>query len=191
MKALRSLTGWFLVADLRTRYAKALFELSVERGLTADYLEQAAFISSALADEDFRRIISHPRISMAQKYAFLDGAFAGRIHDDLLGFMRLTVTKNREEFLAPAMDALVEMLRSHHNFTTAKVVSAVTLTSEQQNQLKVVLMRKIGKQIELNIEVDPSIMGGFRLHVDGFIFDRTVKRLLKDMKENIGKGHLK
>jgi len=179
------------VADLRVRYANALFELSVERGLTSDYLEQAAFISSALAGDECQRIIRHPRISMAQKYAFLDGAFAGRIHDDLLGFMRLTVTKNREEFLAPAMDTLVEMIRRHHNFTTAKVVSAVELTPEQKNQLKVVLMRKIGKQVELNIEVDPSLMGGFRLHVDGYIFDRTVKRLLKDMKENIGKGHLK
>ena len=173
------------MADLRTRYARALFELSVERGLTSDYLEQAAFISSVLTDPECQRIITHPRLPITEKFAFLDGAFAGWVHDDFLGFMRLTVTKNREEFLAPALDTLVEIIRHHQNYTTAKVVSAVPLSQDQQNQLKITLMRKLGKQVELIAEIDPSLIGGFRLHVDGFIFDRTVRRLLKDMKESI------
>ena len=174
------------MADLSTRYARSLFELAIERGLASDYKEQAAFISDAFSDEECKRIITHPRIPMAEKYAFLDGAFAGRIHEDLLGFMRLTVAKNREEFLAPALDVLVEMIHRHQNFTTAKVVSAAVLTPEQENRLKLSLMRKLGKQVELMVEVDASLIGGFRLHVDGHVFDRTVRRMLKDMKETIG-----
>jgi len=173
------------MADLSTRYAAALFELALERGLVDDYLQQAAFISAIIREEDCRRVITHPRIPEAEKFAFLDGAFKGRIHDDLLGFMRLTVTKNREAFLAPALDALVMMIRRHQNHTTAKVVSAVALTPEQESQLKIVLTRKLGKTVELSVEVDMSVIGGFRLHVDGHVFDRTLRRLLKDMKENI------
>ncbi|MCL2362186.1 MAG: ATP synthase F1 subunit delta [Defluviitaleaceae bacterium] len=177
------------MADLQTRYAKALFELSIERGLTSDYMEQAGFISTAIADPECQRIIAHPRIPMKEKFAFLDNAFAGRVHDDLLRFMRLTVTKNREEFLAPAMDNLVEMIRRHQNFTTAKVVSAFDLTLEQITRLQTALTRKLGKQVEVETETDSSLIGGFRLHVDGHIFDRTIKHLLKDMKETIGKGN--
>ena len=173
------------MADLSTRYAKALFELALERGLTSDYLEQAAFISHALSEADAQRIITHPRIPIADKFAFFDGAFAGRIHEDLLGFMRLTVTKNREEFLTSALDALVEMIRRHQNYTTAKVVSAFELTPEQLSQLRLTLARKLSKQVELKAEVDTSLIGGFRVHVDGHIFDRTLKRMLKDMKETI------
>jgi len=173
------------VADLSTRYARSLFELAVERGLTSDYKEQAAFISTALSDEECQRFITHPRIPVAEKFAFFDGAFAGRVHEDLLGFMRLTVTKNREKFMAPALDALVEMIRRHQNFTTAKVISAIALTPEQESRLKVSLMGKLGKQVELEAEVDASLIGGFRVHVDGHVFDRTIKRLLKDMKEQI------
>ena len=176
------------MADLSTRYATALFELSLERGLTSDYMQQAAFIRDIVADKECRRIFAHPRVSEAEKFAFLDNAFAGRIHEDLLGFMRLTVTKNREEYLAPALDALVEMIRRHQNYTTARVVSAVAFTSEQESRLRVLLARKLGKVVELSVEVDVSVIGGFRLHVDGYVFDRTVKRLLKDMQENI-KSH--
>ena len=173
------------MADLQTRYAKALFELSVERGLTADYKEQADFISSAMSDSEAQQIITHPRIPMKEKFAFLDNAFAGRVHDDLLGFMRLIVTKNREEFLAPAMDNLVEMIRRHQNFTKVKVVSAFALTDEQLSQVRRSLMRKLGKQVEIEEEIDVSLIGGFRLHVDGHIFDRSIKQMLKEMKENL------
>ena len=171
------------MADLSTRYAKALFELSVERGLTEDYLEQAAFISGAL--EESEHILTHPRIPRAEKYAFLDAAFKGRVHDDLLGFMHLTVTKDREEFMASALGALVEMIRRHQNYTTAKVVSAVALTPEQLDQLKLGLMNKLGKQVELEAEVDTSLIGGVRIHVDGYVLDRTVKYLLREMKHKI------
>ena len=173
------------MADLSIRYATALFELALERGLVSDYLQQAAFISAAMKEEDCKRIITHPRIAPDDKFAFLDGAFAGRIHDDLLGFMRLTVTKNREDYLAPALDALVNMIRRHQKYATAKVVSAVALTPEQESQLRIVLTRKLGKTIDLSVDVDASVIGGFRLHVDGHVFDRTIKNLLKDMKETI------
>ena len=68
------------MADLSARYATALFELALERGFADDYLQQAAFISTTMQDEDCRRIITHPRIPPEEKFAFLDGAFAGRIH---------------------------------------------------------------------------------------------------------------
>jgi len=174
------------MASLPKRYATALFELSREGGLMPEYLEQAAFISTVMQGEECKRIITHPRIPAAEKFAFLDGAFAGRIHEDLLGFMRLTVTKNREAYLTLALDELVEMIRRYQNHTTAKVISAVALTPEQENQLRAVLARKLGKVVELSVDVDASVIGGFRLHVDGFVFDRTLRRLLKDMKENIG-----
>ena len=176
------------MADLSIRYATALFELSLERRLTSEYMQQAAFISEIMKETEVKRIITHPRIPADEKHAFLDGAFAGRVHADLLGFMRLTVTKNREAYLAPAMDALIDMIRSHMNQATAKVVSASELTPEQERRLLSVLTRKLGKTIALSVEVDPSLIGGFRLHVEGYVFDRSIKHLLKDLRQTIGKG---
>jgi len=175
------------MAKLQTRYAKAMFELSIERGLTDAYKEQATFISIAMSDPETNRIITHPRISIKEKLAFLDAVFTNRVHDDFLGFMRLLVTKNREEFLVLAMDNLVKLILQHQNFTTAKVVSAYSLSNEQLSGLQASLMRKLGKRVDVETEVDIELIGGFRIHVDGYIFDRTIKHLLKDMKENIGK----
>ena len=176
------------MADLGIRYATALFEISLESGILDEYLEQAQFLHDTLKDEGAVSVLTHPRISADEKYAFLDEVFSGRIHQDLLGFMKLAVAKNREAFLLPAFEKLTEMIRHKKNQTTAKVVSAVPLTDGQAAQLTSALTRKLGKIVDLLVVVDPTVIAGISIHVDGYFLDRTVRTMLKDMKETVRKG---
>ena len=173
------------MADLGIRYATALFDISHENGLLDDYLAQAQIVCDNIACEDAHRILTHPRISSDEKFAFLQNAFGGFVHQDLLAFMRLVIAKNRQAFLLPALKKLVEMIKTHKRQTTAKVVSAVPLTDAQTAQLTAALSRKINKQVDVTVLVDPSVIAGISIHVDGYFIDRTVKSMLKDMKEKI------
>jgi len=176
------------MADISIRYATALFELSEEGGMLDQYYEQAQFLCRTLEDEDALRILTHPRISADEKYAFVSKAFGESVHQDLLGFMKLVISKNREAFLLPALTKLVDMIRYHKNQTTARIVSAVPLTDAQATQLTGILSRKLGKQVDLTVVVDPSVIAGVSIHVDGYFLDRTVKTMLKDMKETLTTG---
>jgi F-type H+-transporting ATPase subunit delta len=173
------------VADLGIRYATALFDISRESGLLNDYLEQAQLVRDNIKSEDAQRVLTHPRISSDEKFAFLQKSFGEHIHQDLLGFMRLVVSKNREAFLLPALNKLVEMIETHQRKTTARVVSAVPLSSAQLTELNALLVKKTNKQVSITVVVDPSVIAGVSIHVDGFFLDRTVRTMLKDMKENI------
>ena len=176
------------MADLGIRYATALFEISQEGGLLSDYLEQAQFMRDTLKDEDALRILTHPRITADEKYAFISKAFGESIHQDLLGFMRLVISKNREAYLLPALSKLVDMIKYHQRQTTARVTTAVPLTDAQAAQITATLSRKLGKQVELTVLVDPSVIAGISIHVDGYFLDRTIKTMLKDMKETVRRG---
>jgi F-type H+-transporting ATPase subunit delta len=178
------------VADLGIRYATALFEMSEESGLLGVYLEQAQFLRDTLQDEDALRILTHPLIPADEKYAFLTEAFGKAIHQDLLGFMKLVIAKNREAYLLPALTKLVDMIKVRQNQTTARVVSAVPLTDVQAAQLAVTLSKKLGKQVDITVLVDPSVIAGISIHVDGYFLDRTVKTMLKDMKETVKRSGL-
>ncbi|MCL2355656.1 MAG: ATP synthase F1 subunit delta [Defluviitaleaceae bacterium] len=173
------------MADLGIRYATALFDISQENGLLDDYLEQARLIRDNIVDEDAQSILTHPRISSEEKFAFLQKAFEKNIHCDLMGFIRLVVTKNREAFLLPAVDRLIDMIKEYKRQTTAKVVSAVPLTDEQAAKLTTVLSKKLNKQVDITVLVDPSVIAGISIQADGYFFDRTVRTMLKDMKESI------
>jgi F-type H+-transporting ATPase subunit delta len=178
------------VADLGIRYAAALFEISQESGLLGEYLEQAQLVRDNIKSEEAQRVLTHPRISSDEKIAFLQQAFGENIHQDLFGFMRLVVLKNREVFLLPALNKLVDMIKEYKHQTTAKVVSAVPLTDAQAAQLVETLSKKLGKQVDVTILVDPSVIAGISIHVDGYFLDRTVKTMLKDMKESLRSNQL-
>jgi F-type H+-transporting ATPase subunit delta len=183
------------MADLGKRYATALFELSAEQGLLAQYLDQATFLRDTLAGEECKAFITHPRVSGTDKRAFFDRVFSGHIHRDLMGFLHLAVKKNREDFLLPALSQLVEMIRQHHNQTTARVVSAVPLTNEQLTRLAALLTRKLNKKVDVQVLIDPSVIGGLSIQADGYYIDRTMRHLLRDMKNEVkqivkkGSGH--
>jgi F-type H+-transporting ATPase subunit delta len=173
------------MADLGKRYATALFELSSEQGMLAQYLDQAIFLRNALQEEECKTFLAHPRVTGAEKSAFFDKVFLEHLHRDMMGFLHLAVSKNREAFLLPALNQLIEMIRTHHNQTTARIVSAVPLTEGQLASLAALLTRKLNKIVDVQVVVDPAVIGGFSIQADGFFVDRTLRYLLRTMKEDV------
>jgi F-type H+-transporting ATPase subunit delta len=176
------------VADLSIRYASALFEISQESGLLSEYLEQAQLLRDNLQEEEALLVLTHPRISSDEKNAFITKVFGDSIHRDLLGFIRLVISKNREAYLVPALEKLIEKINVYRNQTSAKVISAEPLTDAQITQLADILSRKLGKTVDITVVVDPSVIAGISIQVDGYFLDRTVKSILKDMKETFKRG---
>jgi F-type H+-transporting ATPase subunit delta len=173
------------MADLGKRYAIALFELSAEQNLLALYLDQATFLRDSFSEEECKRFVTHPRIAGAEKIAFFEKVFAEYIHKDLMGFLCLAVNKNREAFLLPALNELIEMIRRHQNQITAKVVSAVPLTDGQLAGLAALLTRKLNKKVDVQVLIDPTVIGGLSIQADGFYIDRTIRYLLRNMKDEV------
>jgi len=174
-----------LVNRLSTRYATAIFNLSVERGTLNKNLDQAILIRDVLADEGCQNIITHPRISPAQKQSFFNESFSNHVSQDLMGFLHLAIAKNRETIIVPTLLSFIGMANDFVRKTTATVVSAVPLKSEQVNSLARLLSKKTNKQVSIEQKVDPSILGGLYVQVDGYFIDRTVKTRLQEVKLNM------
>jgi F-type H+-transporting ATPase subunit delta len=173
------------VAQLNNRYASALFKLASERGLINEYLEQAVFLRDTLNETECNKVLTHPKITSAQKRDFFEKSFGGSIHGDLIGLLNLAVEKNREKFVVPALITFIDMANAALRRTKALVVSAVPLKNEQISNITAVLARKTNKQVEVEVKIDPSVIGGLFIQVDGYFMDRTVKTRLEDMKVNL------
>ena len=176
------------MAQLSKRYATAIYDLSMERDMLNENLNQALFMREVLEDEACKSIITHPRITAAEKRSFFDEVFLKHISTDLLGFLHLAVTKNREAFIVPALTAFIDMAHDHLQKTTAQVISAVPLRDEQVSALTALLSRKISKQVTLEQKVDPAIIGGLYIQVDGYFVDRTIRTRLQDIKLSLSEG---
>ena len=178
------------MAQLSNRYASAVFDLAMERGTLEDCLTQAVFLREMLSDNDCKTIFTHPRISSTEKKSFLDEAFKSQINDELMGLLHLVVDKNREEFIDPILAEFVNLANRQLRKATAQVVSAVPLRDDQQTRLADLLSRKLDKQVNVNVKVNPAVIGGLYISVDGYFIDRTIKTRLQEMKSEMSEAVL-
>jgi F-type H+-transporting ATPase subunit delta len=171
--------------QLSARYANALFTLAMETGKLSEFYDQAVSVREALTHSDMPGIMDNPNVTRAEKRAFLDDVFEGKIHELLYGLLSLMFSKNHEKRIVPTLDDFVTMVDAHNGKTTAVLVSATELSDDKIALMKDVLVRKLNKQVEISSSVDTSIIGGFYIFVDGYLIDRTVSKQLNDMRDSI------
>ena len=169
-------------------YASALFDLALKNDAVDEFYSQATFLRDSLNDPECLRILVHPHISASEKHELFKKAFAGRVHKDLLGFLFLAADKNREAFLLPALNELLDLIKKHKKIVTAKVLSAAPYDEGQAAALKDMLSVKLRKTVELQMKVDPSLIGGPYIFVDGYYIDWTVKKRLRDLTVHMKEG---
>jgi F-type H+-transporting ATPase subunit delta len=187
------------MAELSAVYASALFDMFLDRvqkesdsdapgAFEKNYLEQAVFMRDMLSDPDCHKILVHPHISGKEKREFFGNAFAGQINSDFTGVLFLSIQKNREAYLVRAFTELINKVERYQRIARAKVITANLLNDGQIASLTAMLSKKLDKTVEITQEVDPSVIGGIYIYVDGFFIDKTIRTQLREMKSSIIEG---
>ena len=176
------------MAEVSTRYGVALYDLVMERGDLEACLNQAIMVRDALLKPECRRVMAHPHIPAEEKRALLQSLFSGELNDLIMGFVSLLIARNRADALASSLTEFIGLANRAMGRVDARVISAVPLDDMQVLAVQRLLSEKLGKEAELSLEVDPALVGGFSIYVDGHCVDGTVKRRLRDMRDSIVKG---
>ena len=176
------------MAEVSTRYGTALYDLVMESGDLDESLKQAVFLQRALAKPELHQVMAHPHVSAEEKLRLIQSSFPGAFNAQLTGFISLLITKNRASFIGEALREFITLANRAQGRIDAHVVSAAKLDEMQILEIRRLLARKLGKEATISLEVDPSLVGGFAIYVDGHTVDGTVKRRLQDMRDSIVKG---
>jgi F-type H+-transporting ATPase subunit delta len=185
-----------LVADMvRSRWSQprdltdALEELSYGADLIA--AERADHLDD-VEDELFRfgRIVSGSselraaltdRAAGAQaKAGLLHSLLGGRVNPVTERVAVRLVTHPRGRSLEAGIDALSKLAAARRNRTVAVVVSAVPLSDRQKQRLGAALAKIYGRQVHLNLDVDPAVLGGITVRVGDEVIDGTIADRLEE-----------
>lgn len=176
---------------LKERYVNALLELSEENGALENDLEQAVLIRNALSDADIQDFLIHPHVPDSAKHKLFQDVFSDKLSKHLTGFLYIMVQKNRELLIVPVLEEYIELINRRLGRIEAKVVSAKALTEKQIESIRIILSKQTNMQVEMKVTVDPDVIGGFYIMVDGRIFDGTLRSELHSMKECLKRGSYK
>jgi F-type H+-transporting ATPase subunit delta len=168
------------------RYADALFSIALESQKTDEFEKQAEFVLDTFnSDSDFAKVINHPQIGSDKKLEILENVFKDKVDNDMMGLFALVLRKNRETELKNILESFIGKVMEYKGIVKAYVCSAVPLSEIQLESIKKKLSENLNKQIDIYTEVDPSLIGGLKISVDGKLIDGTVKKRLDEIKKNL------
>ena len=165
-------------------YAEALFELAVQAGVTKETSEGLETVVSALLQTpEYRALLASPAIGKEERLAALDAAFRGKIPDILLAILRMMVSRGNVSALNGMARDYEELARGYRGESMAVVTSAVPLKEAETVALRAKLEKKLGRQVVLQCRINPELIGGVRVEVDGRVIDGSIRNKLEEIKE--------
>lgn len=132
--------------------------------------------------------IANPALPAEAKRSAVDRVVAG------LGFDPLTrrllgalAQRNRLSRLDQVVDRLSESLNERLGIAVAEVQTAEPLGDEERRELQQVLERRVGKRLQMRLQVQPDLLAGFVARVESQLFDGSLRgqldRLAKELAE--------
>ena len=165
-----------------TRYARALLDLAVENNKTEQVsANMLALISANNENDEFGLFLNNPIISSEKKSEIFKVLFPN-FESQTVSFMEL-ISKNGRESLLPAIaDSYEEQLKEHKGIVSVILTSAVPLDAATKATILEKIKVAVKGQIELEEQIDPTLIGGFVIKIGDTRVDASVKNQLKNIK---------
>ena len=172
------------MTDTSKSYADALFSLALETTTVAETLTALrAMLSGIYATEGALDLLASPSIPKDERCAVLEKAFGDVQPEHVMSFVGILVQHGHIRELNDCVEAYTALHDEHSRLSTAYVTSAVELTKGEKTELTEKLSRKFQRTIHLECAVDPSLLGGLIVNVDGKVIDGSLKHKLQEIKE--------
>ncbi len=172
-------------ASLAGRYAMALFELAREEKKLEAVGASLAAVRSALAEsDDFRRLITSPLVSRDEATeATLASADAMGVDPITRNFLGVLAQNRRLSQIGAVIRAFNALAAQHRGEITAEVTSAHPLDDDQLAALKANLRARMGRDINVDLNTDPSILGGLVVKIGSEMIDGSIRTKLNSLAQ--------
>ena len=172
-----------------TTYGEALFQIACESSSCIEMLEEVKELKNVvIANPELKELMLNPRFSKEEHLEILGQVFKGKIDDRLFSFLELITVKGRYGYLDEILDYFILRVKEHLHIGQAKVTSAIAIDNEMKERIKDKLLSTTDyKEIEIEFETDPSLIGGMVIRIKDRIVDNSVKTKLENITRDLHK----
>lgn len=176
------------VGVLAVRYAKALLGYAQDQGVAQKvYALSDAVLQCFAQNPGLSTTIEDPLLSPEEKLKLLSTTVegSGKEGEVMLRYFSLIIEKRREAYLASSLRSYMELYRKSEGIAVVKIITAVPLDKEMEDKILSRVSAMLGKKIELQKSVDPSIEGGFIFDIDDYRLDASVASRLRQIRRQL------
>lgn len=169
------------------RYAEALLDSVWEEPAETRQAvsEQLALLAASVRESfDLRNALENPSYGSDDRLRVLD-AIAERLElsDRVRTFARLVVERGRAAEIGAIAETFNRLLDARAGRVKARVLSAVPLGDDAVDGIRKALEDRTGKTVEIELGIDPELIGGVRAEIGSTVFDGSIRAELDRLRE--------
>lgn len=176
------------LTEIAEPYAQALMSVAQSHNLTEQIGEDTRSLLEVMKQsEDLRFVVSSPLITADRKKAVLRQMIEGQVQPYTLNFLMLLADRGRIMLLVQVCEQYQALLRQMNQAVLAEVTAAVELNDEQKEAIRQKVMATTqARQVELNVRIDPELLGGVVIKVGSQVFDASLRGQLRRIGVKLG-----
>ena len=172
------------------RYAEAAFEVAMRDGTLERWRRDLDLAASLAGDERVLAVLANPAIPIERRATVLDELLGDRVSEQAANLIRLLLRRGRIEDLPRVAAQYRRLDDERQGITHATATSAAELTQDEIRELTARLEQSTGGRIALDVEVDPSLLGGLVVRVGDRLIDGSVRGRLERLRNQLISGAL-
>jgi F-type H+-transporting ATPase subunit delta len=168
------------------RYARELFEVTWRHGTAPQVADELDDIVGATRNGSDARVLFHPLVPRAKKAEAVRALVAGAGLSKPTAVLLGALVKHHALFLlGPVAASFRERLHQRQGVVRATVTTAAPLPAGTAAALTARLSEVAGRQVTLQMQVNPAIIGGVVTQIDSTVYDGSVTRQLARMRQKL------
>lgn len=176
------------IQTLARPYAEAVFELARARNDLESWSGMLTLIATVAADANMTRLAHDPRVEHARFLALFLDICDQQLDEAGANFVHLLIDNKRLELLPEIVTQFEALKTEAEGRMEATVVSAFPLEAAQIKTLGDALKRRFGRDVNLMIQVDKTLLGGVVIRTGDLVIDGSVRGRLADLAAHMSGG---
>jgi len=176
-----------LIRIIAKRYAKALVQLAEEKN-TVDRTRAglAAFVEAVDSLPALQKLFASPVFTPDNKKAVIKELGAKlNLDQTTQRFTEHLAETGRIRYIKDVFEAFQEILADSTNRAMAKLTTAAAISAADLAEIKKKLEVLTGKQVDIEVRIDASLIGGVKAQIGSTIYDGTIKNQLGKMRSQL------
>jgi len=173
------------MTDRSDLYADAFLAVIGAEGNVNEVSDELFRISRVIeGNDELRQALSDPHLPAARRLQITQDILEGRATDTTVSLVSMIVAAGRIKDLPGIVDRLLALTASRTNRSVAEVRSAIPLTDDQKERLTKALKVSTGRDVDVVVVVDPTVLGGIVTQIGDTVIDGTVRSRLAQLRES-------
>ena len=172
------------------RYAEAAFEVATRDDTIEAWRAELDAAAAIAADERVTRMLGNPAVPLETRFETAEATFGKVVGRPVLNLIGLMLRRGRIHELPRIAAEFRRLDNARQGITLATAISAAPLNKDEIRAVTERLEQLTGGRVELEVQEDPSLLGGLVVRVGDRMIDGSVRGRLERLRNQLVSGAL-